>query len=325
MIVSDLNIQDRLLLYGQEGTGKSTIARAIARARDAQCIELSGGDMINEYQGSGAQCIHRAFEEADRRAQNKLHTVICIRVKNFKELLDTLKILKNPSWGAECKNRLQSFYHNATQKIDKADQEYSFEIELTGIPNKNLIIANAQNHLASYAGEIENMHSSDLVLLTSQIKDILKETNTLLSTIATELKATSYEIDQAYLLEHRDTLLTDKLFYEHALHYNSLVLNQHKTKTQRRLDKTFGLALLVFCVGKGVHTQLKSEGQYWDQYLEHAKNNPGINAPQSDFYTSQTSRDFIERLLTRKNFGAEKEQREIHRSSFWPKYNRNIS
>ena len=53
-----------LLLYGEPGTGKTQLVRSLARATKREFLFMSGGTVINSYQGSGSKAIKDLFEKA---------------------------------------------------------------------------------------------------------------------------------------------------------------------------------------------------------------------------------------------------------------------
>jgi proteasome regulatory subunit len=57
-----------ILLYGSPGTGKTLIAKAVARQSQARFIRMSGSELVHKYIGEGAQLVRELFILARERA-----------------------------------------------------------------------------------------------------------------------------------------------------------------------------------------------------------------------------------------------------------------
>jgi proteasome regulatory subunit len=57
-----------VLLYGQPGTGKTLLARAVAHETNSTFIKLIGSELVRKYIGEGARLVRELFKLADERA-----------------------------------------------------------------------------------------------------------------------------------------------------------------------------------------------------------------------------------------------------------------
>ncbi|MFH1821193.1 MAG: proteasome-activating nucleotidase [Methanobacteriota archaeon] len=57
-----------VLLYGTSGTGKTLLARAVARETKATFIRVVGSELVHKYIGEGARIVREMFELASERA-----------------------------------------------------------------------------------------------------------------------------------------------------------------------------------------------------------------------------------------------------------------
>ena len=57
-----------VLLFGQPGTGKTMLAKAVATATNSTFIEIVGSELVQKYIGEGAKMVHEIFEMARERA-----------------------------------------------------------------------------------------------------------------------------------------------------------------------------------------------------------------------------------------------------------------
>jgi proteasome regulatory subunit len=57
-----------VLLYGEPGTGKTLLAKAVANASDATFIEVVGSELVQKFIGEGAKLIKEMFQLARERA-----------------------------------------------------------------------------------------------------------------------------------------------------------------------------------------------------------------------------------------------------------------
>jgi cell division protease FtsH len=75
-----------VLFVGPPGTGKTSMARAIAREADAEFITAAGSEFVNMYVGVGAANVRKLFE----KARNLLRTGKCKSVIIFIDEIDAL-------------------------------------------------------------------------------------------------------------------------------------------------------------------------------------------------------------------------------------------
>jgi len=263
----------------------------LALAEEGRILEEKMGDIL---------CIEKSF--APSIIRDDIQRREGSRKKGFKNLIETINQSKNPSLKKEIRSRAESLYYNATQKEDSGSKPFAFESELSELPNKDIIISHAQANMLSYYEECKSLHSSDIKLLSSHIEDSLREINKMLVEVSWHLKTNPNTIDEAYLLEHQDVLLQDKLFYEYALDYNRLVLNEHIHTTTRRLSKTIQLGFMLYSVGSIVHTQVQADSRQLDGPLQYEPSS------RSDLASSQIGRDFLAALLANKNAKTEESE-----------------
>lgn len=57
-----------LLLYGEPGTGKTLLAKAVAAATDSTFIEVVGSELVQKFIGEGAKLVHEMFQLAKEKA-----------------------------------------------------------------------------------------------------------------------------------------------------------------------------------------------------------------------------------------------------------------
>jgi len=57
-----------VLLYGEPGTGKTLLAKAVANSSDACFIEITGSELVQKFIGEGAKMIKEIFQLARERA-----------------------------------------------------------------------------------------------------------------------------------------------------------------------------------------------------------------------------------------------------------------
>lgn len=57
-----------VLLYGEPGTGKTLLAKAVANSSDACFIEITGSELVQKFIGEGAKLIKEIFQLARERA-----------------------------------------------------------------------------------------------------------------------------------------------------------------------------------------------------------------------------------------------------------------
>ena len=71
-------IHHNILLHGPEGTGKTTIVKALTFIKNAELLQISGGSIVSEFQGSGAGLIDTIFQKAEKLAASKIHSIVFI-------------------------------------------------------------------------------------------------------------------------------------------------------------------------------------------------------------------------------------------------------
>ena len=64
-----LGLKNRLILHGPPGNGKSLLARKIADLTDRLFFQIDGPNIINKFQGSGAEKIAQALKENKTEAK----------------------------------------------------------------------------------------------------------------------------------------------------------------------------------------------------------------------------------------------------------------
>lgn len=57
-----------VLLYGEPGTGKTLLAKAVANSSDASFIEITGSELVQKFIGEGAKLIKEIFQLAREKA-----------------------------------------------------------------------------------------------------------------------------------------------------------------------------------------------------------------------------------------------------------------
>ena len=57
-----------ILLYGEPGTGKTLLAKAVAHETNSTFIEVVGSELVQKFIGEGAKLVKEIFEFARRRA-----------------------------------------------------------------------------------------------------------------------------------------------------------------------------------------------------------------------------------------------------------------
>jgi len=57
-----------VLLYGEPGTGKTLLAKAVAAATNSTFIEVVGSELVQKFIGEGAKMVHEMFELAREKA-----------------------------------------------------------------------------------------------------------------------------------------------------------------------------------------------------------------------------------------------------------------
>lgn len=111
-----------ILLYGEPGTGKTLLARAIAGEAGVSFISVAGSEFDEEYVGVGAARVRQLFEAARQNAP-------CII---FIDEIDTLAHQRNshdPAWTAQTVNQLLA-------EMDGLDTEQNSGVIVIGATNR---------------------------------------------------------------------------------------------------------------------------------------------------------------------------------------------
>ncbi len=61
-----------VLLYGPQGTGKTLLAKAVAKVTNATFIRLIGSELVQKFIGEGARLVREVFEYAEERSPSIL-------------------------------------------------------------------------------------------------------------------------------------------------------------------------------------------------------------------------------------------------------------
>ena len=67
----DRGFENRMLLHGPSGNGKTMMVQKLAEQTGSKLFELVGSDAVNKYVGSGSDKIKQLFEDAVRHADEK--------------------------------------------------------------------------------------------------------------------------------------------------------------------------------------------------------------------------------------------------------------
>ncbi len=70
------NFQNKLLLYGPPGNGKTKLANIIAQETNSHFMEISSSSIVNAYIGSGPQELDKIFNDALRQSFGKGQRVV---------------------------------------------------------------------------------------------------------------------------------------------------------------------------------------------------------------------------------------------------------
>ena len=57
-----------VILYGQPGTGKTLLAKAVANQTSATFLRIVGSELIQKYLGDGPKLVREVFKTADEMA-----------------------------------------------------------------------------------------------------------------------------------------------------------------------------------------------------------------------------------------------------------------
>lgn len=76
LFLQDESNINKILLYGPPGSGKTELAKALAKASEREFLYLSGNSVVTSWQGSGSQSIKNKFEEAYSLAVKKNTNVL---------------------------------------------------------------------------------------------------------------------------------------------------------------------------------------------------------------------------------------------------------
>lgn len=57
-----------VILYGEPGTGKTLLAKAVANQTSATFLRVTGSELIQKYQGEGPKLVRELFRVAEENA-----------------------------------------------------------------------------------------------------------------------------------------------------------------------------------------------------------------------------------------------------------------
>jgi len=99
-------IENRLLMYGPPGNGKTTVANEIAKETRAHLIGINGPEIVQEYIGTGAKEVKKLFTEAINYAEvhNRPVVIVIDEIDAFAEHVES-------EHRAEHKAILQEVWH----------------------------------------------------------------------------------------------------------------------------------------------------------------------------------------------------------------------
>lgn len=111
-----------VLLYGEPGTGKTLLARAIAGESNVSFIAVAGAEFDEEFIGVGAARVRRLFEIARQNAP-------CIIFIDEIDALAHKRHSNDPSWSAQTVNQLLA-------EMDGLDDQQNMGIVVIGASNR---------------------------------------------------------------------------------------------------------------------------------------------------------------------------------------------
>lgn len=111
-----------ILLYGEPGTGKTLLARAIAGESNVAFIAVAGAEFDEEYIGVGAARVRRLFETARKNAP-------CIVFIDEIDALAHLRHSHDPSWSSQTVNQLLA-------EMDGLDDQQNTGVVVIGASNR---------------------------------------------------------------------------------------------------------------------------------------------------------------------------------------------
>ena len=59
------NLMQGVILYGEPGTGKTLLAKAVANSTSASFLRVVGSELIQKYLGDGPKLVRELFRAAD--------------------------------------------------------------------------------------------------------------------------------------------------------------------------------------------------------------------------------------------------------------------
>ena len=65
---SFLNFESGVILYGEPGTGKTLLAKAVANETSATFLRVVGSELIQKYLGDGPKLVRELFRVAEEHA-----------------------------------------------------------------------------------------------------------------------------------------------------------------------------------------------------------------------------------------------------------------
>ena len=135
-------INNRILLHGRNGTGKSMLSKIIASETGRTVFEKAGGSYTNKYKGSGSRSVYRLFDIAKKCGKSCIIFIYwadgiahkTVREENLEDIQTCLALRVKLN---ECKNNPKLFVILVTDRLDlihKGVIEQCHLIQL-GLPN----------------------------------------------------------------------------------------------------------------------------------------------------------------------------------------------
>ena len=89
----DLKTNSNFLLFGPGGTGKSTLAKFIAKVANAELVHIEVRHVFSKYHGESEALLGQQFDMASSRAENAQNTVLFFDEVGYRNSFDSLFLL----------------------------------------------------------------------------------------------------------------------------------------------------------------------------------------------------------------------------------------